>query len=466
MFSLLLAISLSQLPAAPIVEAAPPATTDVTAEATPTGLRFLKQVNGQPQEVSALPVGAVKDFIRRGSTVYAALQAGGVVVVDLQLPASPVITARLSIGQPVDQLAGTEDVLVLELPNREVQSFSVADPLHPVPAQFHVAASGTPFGGKGQVLLVKDARVVIQGGSEAGFRVGEHVKILSRAALSAAELLAEQNGLTSTGTATAVVVLERVDRDKSVASLGRGDSAQVGDRVEGTADPLSESLATPRAIPFNWRIAGELRPFLDVSNSGQHAVGLLTEMMVDYYFTGVPLKLQAGFEPIGLVAGGSAQHNPVVGVVDLAFASPFFELGLGTGFSVLASESFCPPLTACSNGNDEVDPLVVGTLRLGAIDGLDLVGSFSVAFTRNGSVLRSAEVTTNLPVARRLTLFLTGAGGSGFAFGEVGARTYLNGLGGPGTVILSGGLGGAAISDTSAETVAGPSMTLGVEVRL
>ena len=40
-----------------------------------------------------------------------------------------------------------------------------------------------------------------------------------------------------------------------------------------------------------------------------------------------------------IVAGGDGQHDPTVAVLDAAFTSPYFEIGLGTGFSVLATAS-------------------------------------------------------------------------------------------------------------------------------
>ncbi|HYV46893.1 MAG TPA: hypothetical protein VFA20_18640, partial [Myxococcaceae bacterium] len=74
----------------------------------------------------------------------------------------------------------------------------------------------------------------------------------------------------------------------------------------------------------------------------------------------------------------------------------------------------------------------------------------------------------NVPLTRQLGLFgAGGAGENGWAFGELGVRTYVGGLGARGTVILSASIGYASIFDgPSNEAVGGPSVAFGCEWRL
>ncbi len=113
-----------------------------------------------------------------------------------------------------------------------------------------------------------------------------------------------------------------------------------------------------------------------------------------------------------------------------------------------------------------VDPLIVEVLRIGQLDGLNLAWQSTIASTGSGFKLRSAEATLNLPVSTRFSIFMDGGGGDGFAFGDLGVRSYLGGVGGPGTVILSLGLGLGSIMDGAPETLTGPSLMLGLEFRL
>jgi hypothetical protein len=299
-----------------------------------------------------------------------------------------------------------------------------------------------------------------------GFKVGDHVKILSHVELSPGEQLAEQQGLAPIQVVTAVARLTRVDATRSIALLSRGDWATVGAAVESTSQATTDSLFAPHTIPFTWRIEAALRPFVAL-NDNTPSAGFLGDLMVQYYFSSVPLRLEAGIEPLGLVAGGTEQHNPAIAVLDVAYAATYFELGIGAGFSTLANENICTALVACS-GNQQVDvvfPVLTG--RLGAIDGLNLTGTYAVGWAHNGFDFgRVVEGSLNAPLSRRLTLYVEAGGGTGFAYSEVGVRTYLNGLGGPGTVILSGGIGGAGITDGLSEQPSGIALSLGFETRL
>jgi hypothetical protein len=77
-----------------------------------------------------------------------------------------------------------------------------------------------------------------------------------------------------------------------------------------------------------------------------------------------------------------------------------------------------------------------------------------------------AQGSLNFPLGTRLTLFFDGGGGSGFALFDAGLRTYLGGVGGPGTVILSAGLGFAGVTDNAFNNVGGPALVFGIEARL
>jgi len=234
--------------------------------------------------------------------------------------------------------------------------------------------------------------------------------------------------------------------------------------VLGTGEPTSESIMAPRRIPFEWRLSFNLRPFLDTGNSSD-AVGLLTDAMVAYYFVGAPIRLEAGVEPLGLSVGGGVQHNPAIAVLDVAYTSAFFEFGIGTGFSVLANSQDLVFSSGPSNAS-QVDPLIVQVLRIGQLDGINLIWHSAIASTSGqGFQFRAGEADLNLPITTRVTIFLDGGGGTGYGFGDFGVRTYLGGVGGPGTTIVSLGLGGAVVLDGD-QTLGGPSLLLGLEFRL
>ena len=427
-----------------------------SAEIAPEGVRLVDTSAGQPKELGYVRLGPLVDLLRHGDALYAAPAAGGLVVIDAQVPTAPVVTARLLDGQLVARIGHLgERFLFLSLDDRSAIAFSVEDPLHPVEAHF----APPEHAARGRVVGVHRGVVTIEGGTSVGFRVGDHVKLLPLGELGSGTGEDPTRPL-------AIVALTRVDDTQSTALLGRGDTAEVGSVVEETGEDTSGAIVGPHTPPFHWRLAATARPFVALNDSTTTA-GALMDGRVDYYFSNLPLRLEAGLAPLGLVVGGTEQHNPAIAFLDVAFSTTYFEFGLGAGFSSLANSSACTALAPCSGAQqlDAVAPVLV--FRFGALDGLNLTGTYAPAWSGSRfDASRAIEAAVNIPLARRLTLYLEGGGGTGFDYGEVGMRTYLFGLGGPGTLILSGGVGGAAITDGISEEPGGVAVSLGIETRL
>ncbi len=455
----LLAVVLGQAPVPPL--------TPTEVESVSEGLRLVTHVNGLPVELSRLPLGPVVDVLRHGDALYAALAAGGVAVVDIHAPTAPVVVTRLAEGRHVERLAhqGAE-TLVLLCGDRDALGFSLFDPLHPQPAEIGapVSPAAAPVG-TGKVLAVEDGTLVIEGGTNLGLRVGGNVRLRARDERTPEDALAQAAGMKAEGRQKAVLELERVEAERSLAHLGRGDSAAVGDVVEVTNEATSGSTFFPRARTFHWRLLGGLRTFLDTAQSS-NAVGMLLDLDAAYYFDAVPLRLEAGLRPLGFAIGSSQAHNPVAAVATAAYSTTFFELGLGSGISALAGSSILSPCpsTGCPSSAG-TSALIVNTFRLGAIDGLSFDWLAAVGTFRSGFSVMSARAEINVPILAHLSVFGAGGGGVGYSVGEFGARTYLNGVGGPGTFILSASLLGASISDNFT-TLSGPGLGLSIELRL
>jgi len=433
------------------------------AKAIPDGVRLVADVFGAPSELSEVKLGAVNDLVRRGDFVYVALAAGGIVVLDAHNPRAPQVGETFSKDQVVLHLAVEGDELVAVTKGQAFALYDLTDPRAPVaasPRSALVLGAAGPAA-QGKVLAVKDGFVIIEGGTQIGFVQGQNVAIYSRTRLSERDRVAQASGIEIPGLLTAIVRLERVQENRSLATFGRGDSPEVGDLVVSTNDSTTANIAGPRWIPFEWRLGLGLRPFLGIQNNGTHPFGLMTDIYIEYYFQEVPLRVGVGLLPIGFVAGGLTSHNPVVFDATVAFYSQFFEIGLGAGFS---STTNCVPLD-CTNGN--VEGTLDQTLRLGALDGVNFLWSSAIGYATSGFEVAAARGQLNFPLTTRLTLGLEGSGARGLFYGDVVLRTYLGGVGGPGTFILSAGLGGATITDSSSiETVSGPALVFELEARL
>jgi hypothetical protein len=454
-----------------LAQAAPPATTvpEWQAQLTADGVLLMVDVYGVKTELNLVKLGRVNDLVRRGDFVYVALETGGFDVIDATNPREPTTFGPFGKGQVAVQLALAGEDLVAVLADKSFTRYDLRNPLLPVVAEVGSApppvVPPSDVMPQGTVKAVKNGIVIIEGGTTLGFDLGQDVAIYSRRRVSAKDAIARAAGMKVSGTITAVVRLERVEQMESLATLGRGDVAEVGDLVEATREPPTASLVAPHWIPFEWRMGAMLRPFLGFSGGDTHPVGLLADVYLGYYLQDVPLRIEVGLLPFGLVAGSTFQHNPLILDATLAFYSPIFEFGLGGGFSTVATGA--APLAPCCNSTQGT---IDESLRIGALDGFNFTWHSSIGWAPKGFDLAMARGELNIPLATHLTLFFDGGGGLGFGFTDAGLRTYLGGLGGPGTVILTAGLGFAEITDNSpnnnGETVQGPSLLLGIELRL
>lgn len=67
-------------------------------------------------------------------------------------------------------------------------------------------------------------------------------------------------------------------------------------------------------------------------------------------------------------------------------------------------------------------------------------------------MIGSLSGAINIPLVSRVTLFLSGGGGSQYyGYGDAGIRTYVRGTGDPGTIIISSSLGVAYVESKRQE---------------
>jgi hypothetical protein len=229
-------------------------------------------------------------------------------------------------------------------------------------------------------------------------------------------------------------VVERLIENGGAGPLLKGTVARIGDVAEPTTQPLFEPKVAPRLWYGMTRIVANIRPFLAISPLG---FGMLNDFAVEYYAP-VPIKIGAEIMPLGLTTAGG------VGVVSefrfrFAFASSYFEAGLAPGARVYRLGGSLFSLSY--------------SVRLGSLDGLNLIfwNSFTLSPRSSGIgkelQFSSAGGEINIPVARKFTINLNAGGAEEWVYGTVGLKYYLRGAGGPGTMILNSGFGGAWVTD-------------------
>lgn len=423
-----------------------------------------------------LQLGKVKARVEQGATVYLALEAGGVVVVDTSTT-PPRVVRRLGEGRVFDRLLLDGSSLVALEVRREAVVFPLEGPAAATPAAPPMVVTPPPSEGPApavaplptpvstaKVTGVRDGRVMFDGGTATGFMKGTRVRIIAQRLEKKPDLTTGEPVLAPSGAVTGVLEIEDAQAGRAMAVLGRGDTAEVGDLVELTSLPLSERLLAPRRAPFQFRTGFVVRPFLGLEGTSK-PVGLMADAFFQWYLPQAPVVISVTGAPLGVVFNGFEPHYPGVLVATAAYTTDYFEIGLGVG-ALYGNPGPCGfPLGACEvNTGFTINQV----LRLGALDGLNLEWHSSIFMRPQQFVFGVGRGSINVPLSSRLGLFGAGGGGeNGWAFGEFGVRTAVGGAGGRGTMILSASLGVSAIFDgPSREMILGPAVSFGSEWRL
>ncbi len=227
-------------------------------------------------------------------------------------------------------------------------------------------------------------------------------------------------------------------------------SSPAEDEAATEPAPSKPSLMAPPRRGGLWEVSAMAGAFV---NFGPVAGGATAWASVVYRFD-VPIVVRAELAPLGIAIGNSQTVNMnapgpnASGVMSVAAGhllvgldTQYIEVALGGGgatFSKQAFDSSAAPVTGGAS--------IVEEGRIGARDGL-AVNLESVAVAANnqfqfGSFVASIQV----PLTSKLMLIARGGGGNvGLQFGDLGARMVVQGDGGPGTIALTGFVGGAGI---------------------
>ena len=246
------------------------------------------------------------------------------------------------------------------------------------------------------------------------------------------------------------------------------------------------SIVAPKRRGDLWEISLLASGFLAF---GQFGGGMLNAASVVYRFK-LPLVVRAELAPLGIGFGpvttqdfsqnfASSSHGGSVGVAAghllVGIDTQFVELTLGAG-GATANQERASAGTAATGGFTIVD-----RARFGARDGLAL-DLESITLAADGKFdLGAFSAVVQIPLSRNVLLLLRGGGGGpiDYGFGDIGARVFVRGDGGKGTVALTGFAGGAFgglnlcstnpdptnASSCNTASLAGPSLGGGVEWR-
>ncbi len=388
------------------------------------------------------------------------------VLYDLSDPAAPVKRAERELPGPIADLKLVDGVVFVTALRADVSTFSVAGGhIEPwLPSAIAAASPSGPTGvaAQAKVLLGKVATVsrgtaLLELDEGANLRPGDAVLVRSQRTEQRMNLLSGKEENAVSNAPVAVLEVRQVQGSKAVAELARGDEVAPGDTIERT-DRTSRGVAVfaPRSGYDMWA-RGIIRLF---PNFGELDVGALTEISGGVYWEW--LHVQARLSPIGIsVPQAVHAYNAQVLV---SYQNDLAEFGIGTGYfshqfegesSYDCTNSGYVSKTSSSldSGGLEVQkfkcsqqgPTVAQVLRLGAVDGLHLRLTNTLAIDSGQFRFGYLDGSLDIPINRNLNLYAAGGGSTGIAWGEGGMRTYLRGVGGRDTLILTTGVGGTSI---------------------
>jgi hypothetical protein len=435
-----------------------------------------------------------RQILTRGAFTYVALGTAGLWVIDLTQPESPVVAARVEEGHDIVGVlaAPGTTVLVIQSPY-SVLSYDMANPAAPAlvaaiptgppaeppppppppraPAmpQEPPAPPPAPEPISGRVLRIASGMALLDRGSADGLPVGAHVEIFSSRMVWRLSPRTGSVELAPSRESVGVLLVRVVDEHAATAEITRGTAIRVGDEFVVTDAPVTEHLIFPARQDYHHRIEAVLRPFVEINAV---AVGFVNDFRYRYHFD-APFQVEVGVTPLAFEIRGGAGDEQVPTAFDFTalYDHDYFAIGLGVGSLVYGAESGSVggPLTPASPAALRFG--LYQTVRLGAVDGLMVELRNSFVFRErtigDGSQMTfqwgSTEIQGNIPLHRRVSLLLDGGGGNnGWAYGEIGIRTFFSGSGGPGTIIVPIAAGVGSFTTIGAT---GPLVSIGIEWR-
>ncbi len=294
----------------------------------------------------------------------------------------------------------------------------------------------------GKVLKVDNRDIVVDFGTEDGFKKGDDVEFYSTR-----EIQLEGERVKRDDT-VAVGRIKSIDVNRAVIEVGMNEDVSIGTPARYTAtDYKANHLAPPRNGDSD-EISVTVRPYLALGSLGGGAIMDASWM---HRFES-PIAVELSISPGGFAITDQGSAAAFAGHGFVTYDARVFQVGLGLGVARFKAKDLPYEL---GSGDTMPETMEFGVsagqyVRLGARDG------FSLTMTTN-FVVRDKQwdfggITSELqvPLGKLLPdtwMILRGGGGlPGHIFGEMGLRTMVRGNGNTGSVFVTPLLGFGSIT--------------------
>lgn len=339
-----------------------------------------------------------------------------------------------------------------------------------------------------RILEFSPGIVKLNIGSRQGLKTGDKLQVVRLTQIEKGKKTAFEGEVL-----VAVLVVEALNTDNSLARIWRGDRLLKTDTIEPIEDNNQPSLIYPRHLTHLLEIEGVVRPIIKIGGNG---FGALCNLSLSWWGKNYFFNLRMHPLGFGKSEGSSVVINSLL--LEGGYNSRAFAVGMGIGMASTNGDvdamldGFVGASSDVSaSADDDNEPQwqqstkhafsLSQAIRLGAKDGLNftvqnlLIYHNSTDDDDSGFIYAGTNGKFKWPLAQKVDMFMEGGGGvMGYFYATLGVFTWLRGNGDGGSIGLLASAGAAGIwgsrwrEDYGDDEVfiAGPMISLGIRARL
>lgn len=398
-------------------------------------------------------------------------------------------TTAVQLHRSDNDVAGSQTIVVTDtpLPQQSQDKQAVPAPVVAPPTSNQTSTLPSTL----RILKIHPGMVTLDKGAQNGIKAGDRFKVYRMGGIfnsSIEEFNGEQ--------VVAVLVVEAVNENNSLAKIWRGDRIRQSDTVRPDPDKKDASLVYPRAFRGIGEVQSTIRPIINI---GARGFGALSDLMIAYYFPHVFVDFRIQPLGFGWTEGKKVITNSMV--LSGGYNARAFAVGIGVGITSVNGNLTDMMNSYGVNGisdasySDNSEPSweqrtkhafsLAQRVRLGSKEGLRITIDNTLLYykkvsgddTPSGFIYAGTAGRITWPLSLRTDMFVEGGGGvMGFGFGALGVFTWLRGNGDAGSIGLSISAGGAGIwsekqretngyTEIESVTISGPMFSVGMTYR-
>lgn len=340
-----------------------------------------------------------------------------------------------------EPVVDASEPLLVEEPPVEEETEVIEEEVVVVP-EVQVDTSPTQVG---KVLKFEDRDVIVDLGTDHGFKKGDSVEFFETFQIDYEKEKVNKDETIAFGR------IKTISANRAVVEVGLNEALATGTPVRFTKHQYSPNYISPPRNAGMTEFSFTARPFIALGTLGG---GAIIDASLTRRFE-APVALDVRLAPLGFALTNKGNAGVFAAHAFVSYDTRLFQVGLGAGASKFEVDDLPYML---SPGQEAPEATRFGFsagqfVRLGARDGLNLTATTNFVVRDEQFDFGGLSAEMQIPMGSFLSdtwLVMRGGGGlPGHTFGEVGLRTLVRGNGNKGSVFVTPTLGGADITTRS-----------------